>query len=44
MAKECAAAADAVLAAIRARRDGFAEAEAAVLARAGSAAGAPLSG
>ena len=35
MAKECAAAADAVLAAIRARRDGFAAAEDAVLAQAG---------
>jgi hypothetical protein len=34
MAKECAAAADAVLTAIRARRNGFAAAEAAVLAQA----------
>jgi len=34
MAKECATAADVVLAAIRARRDGFAAAEAAVLAQA----------
>jgi hypothetical protein len=34
MAEECATAADAVLAAIRARRDGFAAAEAAVLAQA----------
>jgi hypothetical protein len=34
MAKECAEAADAVLAAIRARRDGFTAAEHAVITRA----------
>jgi hypothetical protein len=39
MAKECAAAADAVSAAVRARRDGFAEAEAAVLAQVGAHSG-----
>jgi hypothetical protein len=39
LAKECAAAADAVSAAVRARRDGFAEAEAAVLAQVGAHSG-----